>query len=135
MTVSVTPHLNFRGQARQALDFYQTVFGGEVAAATYADTHQVQDPAQADAVAFGQLTAPNGFRLMAYDVQTAKPYEAGRNPFYLTLHGDDQAEIKEQWHRLADGGTVLTGLGPSAFAPLYGMLTDRFGTTWIIGAD
>ncbi|MCJ1705515.1 MULTISPECIES: VOC family protein [unclassified Rathayibacter] len=135
MTVSVTPHLNFRGQAREALAFYRSVFGGDVALATYADTHQVDDPAQADAVSFGRLTAPNGFSIMAYDVQTAKPYDAGRNPFYLTLHGDDQAEISEQWRRLADGGTVLTDLGPSPFAPLYGMLTDMFGTTWIIGCD
>jgi PhnB protein len=135
MTVSVTPHLNFRGQARDALAFYQSVFGGDVAVATYADTHQVDDPAQANDVSFGQLTAPNGFRIMAYDVQTAKPYDAGQNPFYLTLHGTDQGEITEQWQRLADGGTVLTDLGPSVFAPLYGMVTDRFGATWIIGSD
>ena len=135
MTVSVTPHLNFRGQAREALAFYQSVFGGEVAVATYADTHQTDDPAQADAVAFGQLTSPNGMSIMAYDVQSAKPYDAGQNPFYLTLHGDDQAEITQQWQRLADGGKVLTDLAPSAFAPLYGMVTDRFGTTWIIGSD
>jgi PhnB protein len=135
MTVSVTPHLNFRGRAREALDFYRSVFGGDVSVATYADTHQIDDPAQADAVAFGQLVSPTGLRIMAYDVQTAKPYDAGRNPFYLTLHGDDQDEIRGQWLRLTDGGAVLTDLAPSVFAPLYGMVTDRFGITWIVGSD
>ncbi|GAB2644237.1 VOC family protein [Gordonia jinhuaensis] len=134
MTDTITAHLNFRGQARSALEFYRTVFGGDVTIATYADTHQADDPAQADAVAFGQLTSPTGLRLLAYDVQTAKPYDQGRNSFYLALHGDDPVATRYQWDRLIERGSVLTPLGPSAFAPLYGMLTDRYGVTWIVSA-
>ncbi len=132
MSVTTTAHINFRGQAREALEFYRSVFGGDAMIATYADIHQVEDPAQADSVAWGQVQAPSGFRVMAYDVQTAKPYDQGANAFYIALHGTDPDEIRAQWDGLADGATILTPLAPTAFAPLYGMLTDRFGVTWII---
>ena len=132
MSIAVTPHINFSGQAREALTFYQSVFGGQMALATYADIHQVDDPAQAQSIAWGQVEAPDGFRIMAYDVQTAKPFDHGQNAFYIALHGTDSAEIQARWNRLADGARILTPLGPAAFAPLYGMLTDRFGVTWII---
>ncbi|BDZ52156.1 hypothetical protein GCM10025867_43970 [Frondihabitans sucicola] len=79
MSASLTPHLNFRGDARAALDFYRSVFGGDVVIVTYADAQAVQDPAQADQVMFGQVEAPSGVRVMAYDVQSALPYDQGVN--------------------------------------------------------
>lgn len=84
MSVTTTTHVNFRGQAREALDFYQSVFGGEISIATHADIHAVEEPAQADNVAFGRVDAPNGFTIMAYDVQPSKGYDPGENPFYIT---------------------------------------------------
>ena len=132
MSVATTAHINFAGQAREALEFYQSVFGGEAVIATYADIHQVDDPAQADRVAWGQVQAPNGFRVMAYDVQSAKPFDRGENAFYIALRGTDPDEIRAHWDGLAAGATVLTALAPAAFAPLYGMLTDCFGVTWIV---
>lgn len=134
MSVQTTAHVNFRGQAREALTFYHSVFGGDVALATYTDIHAVEDPSQADQIAFGRVTAPNGFDLMAYDVQPSKAFAAGQNPFYIALQGGDTAEIRAGWDALADGAQhILIPLAPAPFAPLYGMLTDRFGVTWIIG--
>lgn len=136
MSITTTTHVNFRGQARAALDFYQSVFGGEIAIATYTDTHMVEDPDQADHVAFGRIDAPNGFTIMAYDVQPSKAYDPGQNPFYITLHGSTGDEIAPLWDGLAtDAATTLIPLGPAPFSPLYGMLTDRYGVTWIVGAD
>jgi PhnB protein len=132
MSIATTAHINFRGQAREALTFYESVFGGKTMIATYADIHQIEDPAQADSVAWGQVEAPDGFRIMAYDVQTAKPYDRGQNAFYIALRGTDANEIQTRWDALADGATILTPLAPAVFAPLYGMLTDRFGVTWIV---
>ncbi len=66
-------------------------------------------------------------------VRTAGVTEA---PFYITLQGNDPDEIKAQWDGLAHGATtILTPLAPAPFAPLYGMLTDRFGVTWIVGVE
>jgi hypothetical protein len=80
MSVSTTTHVNFRGQAREALEFYQSVFGGEISIATYADIHAIEEPAQAAHVAFGRVDAPNGFTIMAYDVQPSKGYDPARTP-------------------------------------------------------
>jgi PhnB protein len=136
MSVTTTTHVNFRGQAREALEFYRSVFGGEVTLATYADIHSVEDPAQADHVAFGRVDAPSGFTIMAYDVQPSKGFDPGTNPFYVTLQGTEGAEVRPLWDGLAaHARTVLIPLAPAPFAPLYGMLTDRFGVTWIVGAD
>jgi PhnB protein len=135
MSITTTPHLNFRGQARAALEYYQSVFGGDLSIATYRDIHAVEDDSHADDVAFGQIQAASGFRVMAYDVQPSKQYDAGMNAFYITLHSTDADTVTGCWARLADEGRVLTPLVPAAFAPLYGMLTDRFGITWIFGAD
>lgn len=135
MSVTTTAHINFRGDARKALEFYQSVFGGDLSIATYADIHAVEDPAQTDQVAFGRVAAPNGFAIMAYDVQPAKSYHRGENSFYVTLQGTDAEETKALWDALNDGAATLIPLAPAAFAPLYGMLTDRFGVTWIVGVD
>jgi len=135
MSVTTTAHINLRGNAREALEFYRSVFDGETAIATYTDIHAAEDPAQADQIAWGQVSAPNGFRVMAYDVQPSKRYHAGENAFYIALNGTDADEITKFWAALADGADILTPLGPAAFAPLYGMLTDRFGVTWIVGAS
>lgn len=136
MSVSTAPHVNFQGQAREALEFYRSVFGGEISLATYADIHSVEDPTQADQIAFGRVDAPNGFTILAYDVQPSKEYDPGKNPFYIALHGTTGDEIRPLWHRLADGAVaVLVPLAPAPFSPLYGMLTDRYGITWIVGAD
>ena len=71
MSITTVTHLNFRGNAREALEFYRSVFGGELAAVTYADAHTCRDPAEADQVMWGQVASPDGFHVMAYDVPSA----------------------------------------------------------------
>ncbi|WP_017586801.1 VOC family protein [Nocardiopsis ganjiahuensis] len=131
MTVDITPHLNFRGDARQALEFYHSVFGGELTVAGYADTGGT-GPETADRVAFGQVAADNGFRIMAYDVYPHLEWDRGRDPFFVSLRGTDPAELQGYWDGLVDGAQVRQPIGPSAWAPLYGQLTDRFGVTWVL---
>ena len=136
MTLTTTAHANFCGQAREALAYYQSVFEGELTLATYADIHSAETPGSGDHIAFGRVKAADGFDLMAYDVQPSKGYDPGENAFYITLQGTDADEITTRWNRLAaDAQAILTPLAPAPFAPLYGMLTDRYGITWIIGVD
>lgn len=126
MTVNVTPHLNFRGDARQALEFYQQVFGGELTIASYADMGCT------DHVTFGQVTADNGFSVMAYDVYPHLEWERGRDPFFVSVRGNSPEEIEGYWDRLVDGAKVKQPIGPSQWAPVCGQLTDRFGITWVL---
>ena len=132
MTIKTTTHLNFRGQARAALAFYQSVFGGEMMAITYADAHSVTDPAEADQVIWGQVAAKHGFHIMAYDVPSAMSWNAGEAPFFVSVRGDDADQITLYWEKLSEGSTILQPLGSSGFSPLYGMVKDRFGVTWVM---
>ncbi|RJL35717.1 VOC family protein [Bailinhaonella thermotolerans] len=132
MSVTTTTHLNFRGAAREALDFYRSVFGGRAVAITYEDANAVQDESEAGWVMWGEVTAANGFHVMAYDVPSRLPWNQGENPFFVSVRGDDAEEIRALWGRLAEGSTVVRPLEPARWAPLYGMLTDRFGVTWVL---
>lgn len=135
MTIHTTTHLNFRGDAKAALDFYQSVFGGDLAAVTYAQAGAVTDPAAADQIMWGQVASEAGFRVMAYDVPSYLPYEAGTNPVFVSVRGADSDELTAYWNRLAAGSVVVVPLAAAAWSPLYGMLTDRFGVTWVLDLE
>lgn len=96
-----------------ALDFYVEVFGGQVTAFTFAQGGGERDSADgavAEQLIWGGVQAPDRFSIMASDV----------------------AEITACWNGLVEGGTVRADLGPAGFSPLYGMVRDRFGVTWVL---
>ncbi|MCD0449291.1 VOC family protein [Actinocorallia sp. API 0066] len=130
--ISTVAHVNLRGDARQALEFYRSVFGGELVAVTYADAHSVRHPDEADQIMWGQVTSSDGFRIMAYDVPSSRPWSQGDAPFFVSVRGADAHEITDYWKRLTTGSTVIVDLAPAAWSPLYGMLTDPFGITWVL---
>ncbi|MFC8590306.1 VOC family protein [Streptomyces atroolivaceus] len=132
MAFKTTTHLNFRGTAREALDFYQSVFGGRNLAVTYKDAGAVQDESEADWVMWGEVAGDNGFHVMAYDVPSRLPWNQGENPFFVSVRGETAEEISALWGKLAEGSAVVRPLEPAQWAPLYGMLTDRFGITWVL---
>lgn len=132
MTVTTTTHLNFRGDARAALEFYQTVFGGHLAVVTYADAGNVHDESAADQIMWGQVQAENGFHVMAYDVPAPMGFDRGENSFFVSVRGETVAEVTDYWERLSDGAAVVVPMGPAAWAPAYGMLRDRFGVVWVV---
>jgi PhnB protein len=132
MSITTTTHLNFRGAAREALEFYRSVFGGQIALVSYADAHSAQDPAEAGQIMWGQVQADNGFHVMAYDVPGSQSYDAGDKPVFVSVRGGDGEEIASYWKALSDGATVIQDLAPAGWSPLYGMLKDRFGVTWVL---
>lgn len=144
MTITTTTHLNFPGDARSALEFYRSVFGGQITIATYAEFGMPKDVPGADNVVFGQLESPDGFRVMAYDIPGAgdvpRPGSTRREngvtvtdqPFFVSIRSDSLAEVQGYWDGLSVGATIVEGLAASAWSPGFGMLTDRFGVTWIL---
>ncbi|PRY18444.1 VOC family protein [Kineococcus rhizosphaerae] len=131
MSITTTTHLNFRGQAREALEFYGEVFDAQPVVVTYGQAHDPQG--EAEHVLWGEVAAPSGFHVMAYDVQTDRDFDPGVHPVYVSLRCGTEQEVTTAYEGLARAARhVRTPLGPSAFSPLYGMLTDRFGVTWVI---
>ncbi|MFJ8739502.1 VOC family protein [Embleya sp. NPDC127516] len=132
MSVKSVTHLNFRGEARAALEFYRSVFGGDIAVVAYGDAGNVSDPVAAGQVMWGQVVADNGFHVMAYDVPAGMPWDRGVNSFFVSLRGEDTKEITTYWEKLSVGASIVQPLAPAQWAPLYGMLTDRFGVVWVL---
>ncbi|MEU1607047.1 VOC family protein [Micromonospora matsumotoense] len=145
MAISATTHLNFRGDARAALEFYRSVFGGRSTVVSYGDLGMPKDLPDADRVVFGQVTADNGFAIMAYDVPGGAPAAAAPTAttrengttltgerFFVSVRGDNAEEVGALWRRLAEGAHLIEEYGPSPWAPGFGMLTDRFGVTWVL---
>lgn len=132
MTIKSVTHLNLRGNARAALTFYHSVFGGKQTLVTYADAHAVTDPAEADQIIWGQVASEDGFHVMAYDVPSNEAWDPGESPFFVSVRGDDAGTLTRYWEKLSAGSTVIQPFGPSGFSPLYGMLKDSFGVTWVV---
>lgn len=132
MSVSTVTHINLRGDARAALEHYASVFGGDVTVVTYRDAHAPGDPAEADQVMWGQVVSADGFHVMAYDVPSSLPWEPGQNAYFVSVRSESAEEIAERWERLSADATVIVPLAPAGWAPLYGMLRDRFGVVWVL---
>ncbi|WP_400159184.1 VOC family protein [Arthrobacter sp. BPSS-3] len=144
MTIQTTTHLNFRGDARQALEFYQSVFGGHTVLNTYADFGMPAELPGADKIVFGLVTAENGFRVMGYDIpgesegtiagggstRREKNTTITDQAFFVAIESDVLEELQGYWDALAVDATIIEPLAASAWSAGFGMLTDQFGVTW-----
>ena len=78
MASLLTPYLSFRNDARQAMEFYQQVFGGELKVNTFGEYGMAGTP-DADLIMHGQLETPSGFTLMGADTPAGMDYTPGTN--------------------------------------------------------
>jgi len=133
MTVRLNPYLSFRDTAREAMTFYQSVLGGELAMSTFADFHASDDPAEQDKIMHSQLETPDGLTLMAADTPAGMEHrpQAGVS---ISLSGDDEATLRGYWDRLSEGGTVTMPFEKAPWGDTFGMCVDRFGTNWMVNA-
>lgn len=133
--MNLNPYLAFRDEARPAMEFYQTVLGGDLAIDTFGSYPEMgHDPSENDLVMHAQLTAPGGLILMASDTPGGMPYDKPQG-FSVSISGDDTDEIRGIWNSLSDGGEVTMPLDTPPWGGLFGMLVDRFGIAWMIAAN
>lgn len=133
MSMSLSPYLNFRGNAREAMTFYHSVFGGDLTVSTFADFQASQDPSEADLVMHSTVITQGGLILMASDTPIRMDYTPGNN-FSISLGGaeTDEPEMRGYWNKLIDGGTVTMPLEKAVWGDIFGMCTDRFGIPWLM---
>jgi PhnB protein len=134
MSTILNPYLSFRDNARQAMEFYQSVFGGELRLSTFDDFQASQDPAEKDKIMHGMLVTDGGLTLMGADTPSQRPYTPGDN-FSVSLSGEDEDELRRFWEGISAGGTVLMPLEPSPWGDVFGMCTDRFGVSWLFNIN
>lgn len=132
---NLNPYLSFRTEARQAMEFYQSVLGGELEITVFRDfPDMVQDPSQGDLVMHAQLTTEDGLVLMGSDTPDGMPYEPPQG-FSVSLSGTDEATAQAVWDKLAEGASITMPLDAAPWGGTFGMLVDRFGVPWMVQGD
>jgi PhnB protein len=131
MTVRLNPYLSFKDNAKEAMTFYQSVFGGELTSSTFADFQASEDPAEQDKWMHSMLEAPGGMTLMGADTPNSMDYQPASG-FSVSLSGDDETTLRGYWEQLSDGGTVVMPLEKAPWGDTFGMCVDRFGISWLV---
>jgi PhnB protein len=126
MQSTLNPYLSFNGKTREAMEFYKTVFGGELSISTFADQHVPNAPA--DGIMHAQLNVDGKPILMGSDGMDMK----GIQGFSLSLSGDHADELREYFQKLSDGGQVTKPLEKEAWGAEFGMVIDKFGVAWMV---
>jgi PhnB protein len=131
MSTRLNPYIGFRDNARQALEFYQSVFGGELQLSTFADFGASEDPADAGKIMHGQLESRNDLVLMAADTPSSMEYSEGGS-ISISLSGEDEEELRGYWDKLAGSGQATMPLEKAPWGDTFGMCVDGFGVAWMV---
>ncbi len=131
MGIHLNPYINWRGQAREAMEFYHSVLGGQLDVMTFADMggmgvaeHEV------DWVMHAALTVSDTVLLMGAD----HPEHVAGEPTKQTvsISGDDETTLRAWWDGLSEGATVHQPLEKAPWGDSFGMLQDRYGVDWLV---
>lgn len=130
MSTRLNPYLTFPGTAREAMTFYESVFGGSLTVMTFADAgaDDVPDPKQ---VMHAMLETTSGYTLMASDLPPGMEHQPG-NSMSVSVSGDDADELRGYWSALSADSSINMPLERQMWGDEFGSCTDRFGVTWMI---
>ena len=129
MPSRLNPYIQFDGSAREAMEFYRTVFGGELTLSTFGEYGQPDAPG-ADKIMHAQLEA-HGMVLMAADTPPGMEFTRGTD-VAISRSGDDPDTLRGYWKQLSEGGTVSVALEKQMWGDEFGMCTDSFGVSWMV---
>jgi PhnB protein len=131
MASRLNPYISFPGNARQAMEFYKTVFGGTLNLNTFGE-YGAADAPNADNIMHGQLDTEMGFTLMGADTAPGMGEPKPGDTITVSLSGDDSAELHGYWDKLAETGTVQMALEKQMWGDEFGMCVDQFGVPWMV---
>lgn len=130
MASRLNPYVSFRDNAREALEFYKDVFGGNLSINTFGEYGDPNAPG-ANNVMHGQLETDRGFTLMGSDTPPGMDFNPGNN-ITISLSGDDEQELRGYWEKLTEGANVTMPLEKQMWGDVYGQCTDKFGVQWMV---
>ncbi len=134
MNTKLNAYLSFKGNARQAMEFYKSVFGGKLLLSTFKDYHASQDPSEDNLVMHADLQADNGIGFFASDTPDRMEYRPAAG-FSMSLSGDNDHELKGYFDRLSAGGKITQPLEKAPWGDTFGMCIDKFGITWLVNVS
>jgi PhnB protein len=130
MASRLNPYLNFNGNARQAFEFYKSVFGGTLTINTFGSLGAADSP-DADLVMHANLETDAGYALMGADVPGHLGYQAPAG-FAVSLSGEDAEPLRGYWDKLSAKGAVTMPLAKQVWGDEFGMCVDEFGIPWMV---
>jgi PhnB protein len=130
VTSRLNPYISFKGNARQAMEFYQAVFGGELRTNTFGEFGS-DDSSIKDQIMHAMLETPSGYTIMASDTPPSMGVTPGNN-ITVSLSGDDESELRSYWDKLSASGKVSMPLEKQMWGDVYGSCTDQFGIQWMV---
>jgi PhnB protein len=132
MASKLNPYLSFQDTARDAMEFYQSVFGGELFVSTFGEMGD-PDAGGANLVMHASLQTPSGYVLFASDTAPGMDFAPGSQiTISLSGDGDSGDELRGYWDKLSADGTVRMPLERQMWGDDFGMVTDRFGIDWMV---
>lgn len=131
MQTKLNPYLNFKSNARQAMEFYKSVFGGDLRLTTFKEYHASQTPDEDNLIMHAELNAGDGLLFFASDTPKRMEFHPGAN-ISMSLTGENEAELKTYFQKLSDGGMVGMPLEKAVWGDTFGMCTDKFGVAWMV---
>ena len=132
MTSRLNPYIGFASNAREAMEFYRDVFGGELVTSTFGEAGAAA-PGDEDKIMHAQLETPSGFTLMGSDTPAGMTRAEGGN-ISISLSGDDD-QLRGYFQKLSDGGSVTMPLEKQMWGDEFGMCVDRFGVAWMVNVS
>jgi len=126
MKSMLNPYLSFKGKTREAMEFYKSVFGGELTITTFADQQVPNAPA--DGVMHAQLAVDGKPILMGSDGMDSKELQG----FSLSLSGEAGDELRDYFEKLSERGTITKPLEKESWGDEFGMVVDKFGIMWMV---
>jgi PhnB protein len=133
MAIGLTPYLQFDGTAREAMEFYHSVLGGELSLLTLADGMGVDDPEQGGRLMHSSLFVERGLHLMASDSMDGIPSRPN-GTIALSCsddHPTTNATMRRWWEGLAERATVTIPLAAAPWGGNFGQLVDSFDVSWM----
>ncbi len=133
MATQLAPYMFFYGRCEEALEFYKSVFGGSYELMRVADTPDAgQMPKEAGHRVMHASFTADGVAFMASDGRDDKAVDPEAGNISLSLAFEDAAGGERIFNALAAGGNVGMPIGEAFWGGRFGMLTDKFGTEWMV---
>lgn len=132
MQSKLNPYISFEGNAREAMEFYKSVFGGLLELSTFGEAGMTDHGVQPDGIMHAMLVADNGITLMTSDTATGMREYVKGNDISISLSGDNDAELTDYYNKLVDGGKVEQPLTKAPWGDTFGMCIDKFGIFWMV---
>ncbi|MGI9084373.1 MAG: VOC family protein [Aeromicrobium sp.] len=132
MSTRLNPYIAFDGNAREAMEFYQAVFGGELDVSTWGEMPDMpgNSPEMHDKLMHSMLTVDDSIAIMAADMPESNGPKG--SPISVSLSGEDEARLRGWWEGISEGAEINAPFEKAPWGDTYGECIDRFGVRWMV---